>query len=222
MERRLSDAEAFKKETLQHQQPELSAVQPNTGLSQPSGNLHNHANSGAADQTLTSNASQSSAMDQSHPVADHAVDSRKPAAAATLPSAGINGHRLSGTQPREGINSHHLGGIHSYGIQGSNMQPQQHFAHTPNMNQPKTSSTPMNGNNQDDSPLMKNMPGPNTSHEMPTKSTYRTGQMERRRGSIQRTIGKIFHNSIMQDKGTLAEISGQAKINAYNSVHSNP
>ncbi|OBZ83702.1 hypothetical protein A0J61_08245, partial [Choanephora cucurbitarum] len=222
MERRLSDAEAFKKETLQHQQPEPSAVQPNTGLSQPSGNLHTHANSGVAIQTLTSNTSQPSAMDRSHPIAGHAVDSQKPVAATTLPSAGINGHRLSGTQPGGGINSHHLGGIHSHGIQGSNMQPRQHFAHIPNVNQPKTNSTPMNGNDQDDGPLMRNIPGPNTSHEVPTKSSYRTGQMERRRGSIQRTIGKIFHNSIMQDKGTLAEISGQAKINAYNSVHSNP
>ncbi|GAN09343.1 hypothetical protein MAM1_0261d08869 [Mucor ambiguus] len=51
----------------------------------------------------------------------------------------------------------------------------------------------------------------------PTKSTLSAGKSEHRRGSIQNTIGKIIGSKNMQDKGTLSQVSGKEKMNAYNS-----
>ncbi|KAL7333692.1 hypothetical protein PS15p_202559 [Mucor circinelloides] len=50
----------------------------------------------------------------------------------------------------------------------------------------------------------------------PTKSTLSAGKSEHRRGSIQNTVGKIIGSKNMQDKGTLSQVSGKEKINAYN------
>ncbi|KAL9552184.1 hypothetical protein MBANPS3_003901 [Mucor bainieri] len=55
----------------------------------------------------------------------------------------------------------------------------------------------------------------------PTKSTLSAGKNEHRRGSIQNTVGKIIGSKNMQDKGTLSQVSGKEKINAYN-AHTHP
>ncbi|OAD03568.1 hypothetical protein MUCCIDRAFT_189685 [Mucor lusitanicus CBS 277.49] len=55
----------------------------------------------------------------------------------------------------------------------------------------------------------------------PTKSTLSAGKSEHRRGSIQNTVGKIIGSKNMQDKGTLSQVSGKEKINAYN-AHTHP
>ncbi|KAI8891302.1 hypothetical protein K501DRAFT_299918 [Backusella circina FSU 941] len=45
--------------------------------------------------------------------------------------------------------------------------------------------------------------------------TYISGQLENRRGSIQKTVGKLVKNEDMQEKGDLKKVSGKIKIKAY-------
>ncbi|RCH97091.1 hypothetical protein CU098_011363, partial [Rhizopus stolonifer] len=177
-ERRLSDAEAFKKQTLQH----------DTSL-------------GATHASPTSMGAGPTSM----------------GAGPTSTGAGPTSTGAGPTSTGAGPTSTDAG----------NLDNHQQFARMPNMKKLKpTGAGDMDGSAQDNSikntdeqPGFSSSSPPAQQANSPTKGSYRSGQMERRRGSIQKTIGKIFHSEVMQDKGTLAEISGQAKINAYNAIH---